>query len=66
MIKTSVLFRCTGNSLPTQMAEGLLRALRGDSFGVVSAAAEETPLDPEAIAVMREVGADYPVRRRKR
>ena len=40
------------------MAEGFLRALGGDSFDVVSAGSEETPLDPEAVAVMREVGVD--------
>ncbi len=40
------------------MAEGFLRALGGDSYDVVSAGAEETPLDPEAVAVMREVGID--------
>lgn len=58
MIKTSVLFLCTGNSRRTQMAEGFLRALGGDSFYVASAGSEETPLDPEAVAVMREVGID--------
>ena len=58
MIKTSVLFLCTGNSRRTQMAEGFLRALGGDSYDVVSAGTEETPLDPEAVAVMREVGID--------
>ena len=58
MIKTSVLFLCTGNSRRTQMAEGFLRALGGDSFDVVSAGSEETPIDPEAVAVMREVGID--------
>lgn len=40
------------------MAEGFLRALGGDGFDVVSAGAEETPLDPEGVAVMREVGVD--------
>ncbi len=40
------------------MAEGFLRALGGESFDVVSAGSEETPLDPEAVAVMREVGVD--------
>lgn len=35
-----------------------LRALGGNSFDVVSAGSEETPLDSEAVAVMREVGVD--------
>jgi len=58
MIKPKVLFLCTGNSRRTQMAEGFLRALAGDEFDVVSAGSEETPLDPEAVAAMREVGID--------
>jgi hypothetical protein len=41
------------------MAEGFLRALGGDSFDVVSAGSEDTPLDPDAVAVMREVGGRY-------
>jgi len=40
------------------MAEGFLRALARDDFDVVSAGSEETPLDPDAIATMREVGID--------
>ena len=58
MIKSNVLFLCTGNSRRTQMAEGFMRALAGDRFEVVSAGSEETPLDPDAVAVMREVGVD--------
>lgn len=58
MIKPKVLFLCTGNSRRTQMAEGFLRALAGDRFDVVSAGNDDTPLDPEAVAVMREVGVD--------
>ena len=58
MIKPKVLFLCTGNSRRTQMAEGFLWAMAGDRFEVVSAGNEETPLDPEAVVVMREVGVD--------
>ena len=58
MIKSNVLFLCTGNSRRTQMAEGFLRAMAGDHFEVVSAGSEETPLDPDAVAAMREVGID--------
>jgi arsenate reductase (thioredoxin) len=58
VIKTSILFLCTGNSRRTQMAEGFLRALAGDHYDVVSAGSEETPIDPDAVAAMREVGID--------
>ena len=62
MIKSSVLFLCTGNPRRTQMAEGFLRALAGDDFEVASAGSEETPLDPDAVAAMREVGIDFGAR----
>ena len=37
---------------------GSCAPLAGDRFEVVSAGTEETPLDPDAVAVMREVGID--------
>ena len=58
MINSNVLFLCTRNSRRTQMAEGFLRALAGDDFEVVSAGAEETTLDPDAVAAIREVRID--------
>ena len=66
MIKTSVLFLCTGNSRRTQMAEGFLRALGGDSFDVVSAGSEETPLDPRPSRSCGRWVSIYQVRRRRR
>jgi arsenate reductase (thioredoxin) len=58
MIKPKVLFLCTGNSCRTQMAEAMLRQIAGDRFEVVSAGADPTPIDPEAVDAMREIGID--------
>ena len=40
------------------MAEGLLRHLTGVRFEVSSAGTKPSPVRPEAIAAMREVGID--------
>jgi arsenate reductase (thioredoxin) len=53
-----VLFLCTHNSARSQMAEGLLRHLAGDSFEVYSAGTEATFVRPQAIKVMEEIGID--------
>jgi arsenate reductase len=58
MIKSKVLFLCSGNSCRTQMAEAFLRNLAGDRFDVISAGGDPTPLDPEAVDAMRELGIE--------
>ncbi len=60
-----VLILCTGNSARSQMAEGLLRHLAGDEFGVFSAGTKPTQVRPEAVAVMREIGIDISDHRSK-
>jgi arsenate reductase len=58
MIKSKILFLCSGNSCRTQMAEAFLRHEAGDHFEIVSAGSEAAPLDPDAIEAMREIGID--------
>lgn len=57
-MKQRVLFLCTHNSARSQMAEGLLRFLGGDSFEAFSAGTEATFVRPLAIRAMSELGID--------
>jgi arsenate reductase (thioredoxin) len=57
-MKKRVLFLCTHNSARSQMAEGMLRAMAGDRFDVLSAGTEQTRVHPLAIEAMREMGID--------
>lgn len=63
--KKRVLFVCTHNSSRSQMAEGLLRALRGDRYEVFSAGTEPKEVHPGAVAVMAEIGIDLSVHHSK-
>ena len=58
MDRQCILFLCTGNSCRSQMAEGLCRALRGDLYEPASAGIEKHGLNPDAVAVMAEIGID--------
>lgn len=53
-----VLFLCVHNAARSQMAEALLRQLAGERFVVESAGFEPAPVNPLAIAAMREIGVD--------
>lgn len=57
-MKRRVLFLCTHNSARSQMAEGLLRYLGGNTFEVFSAGTEATFVRPLAIRAMSELGID--------
>ena len=63
--KRKILFLCTGNSARSQMAEGLMRNLRGDEFDVCSAGSEPKGMHPRAIEVMKEIGIDISFHRSK-
>ncbi|MGB5101401.1 MAG: arsenate reductase ArsC [Methanothrix sp.] len=56
--KKEVLFLCTHNSVRSQMAEGLLRAIYGERYNAHSAGTVPTFVDPRAVLVMREIGID--------
>jgi len=55
-IKKKVLFVCTGNSIRSQMAEGLLTALGSGQWKVQSAGVFSSYVHPLAIEVMKEIG----------
>jgi len=64
-MKKRVLFLCTGNSVRSQMAEGLLRHLAGARFDVYSAGASPKGLHKASIAAMNEIGIDISQHRSK-
>jgi arsenate reductase len=60
-----ILVLCTGNSARSQMCEGLFRYEGGVAWEVASAGTSPSPVRPEAIAVMREIGIDISGHRSK-
>jgi protein-tyrosine-phosphatase/N-acetylglutamate synthase-like GNAT family acetyltransferase len=54
----SLLFLCVANSARSQMAEGLARTLFGSLVRVQSAGSQPSRVNPNAIAVMSELGID--------
>ena len=56
--KPSILFLCVANSARSQMAEGLARMMFGDRATVQSAGSQPSRVNPYAMEVMRELGAD--------
>ena len=56
--KPVVLFVCTHNSSRSQMAEGLLRDLYGDTYKACSEGTLPSGVSPFAVDVMREIGID--------
>jgi arsenate reductase len=60
-----VLILCTGNSARSQMAEGLLRSIGGNSFEVFSAGTHPSVVNLHAIEAMLEDGIDISRHRSK-
>jgi arsenate reductase len=56
--RNDVLFLCVANSARSQMAEGLGRMIFGDRVRVQSAGTRPSRVNPYAIEVMKEIGAD--------
>ena len=65
MEKPLILIVCTANSARSQMAEGLMRDIRGDQFEVASAGTVATFVRPQAIEAMAEIGIDISHHRSK-
>ncbi len=57
-VKKKVLFVCTGNSVRSQMAEGILKALGSGQWQVQSAGVIQSYVHPLAIQVMEEIRID--------
>jgi len=58
MAKEQVLILCTANSARSQMGEGLMRHMAGDTIDVYSAGTKATKVNPYAIEAMAEIGID--------
>ena len=63
--KINVLFLCTHNSARSQMAEGLLRDLKGDHYEAYSAGTEPGGIHPYTVKVMAEIDMDIKDHRSK-
>lgn len=62
---TRVLFLCTHNSARSQMAEGIMRHLGGDSVEVFSAGSQPSSVHPDAVSAMSSMDIDIHSQRSK-
>lgn len=63
--KPRILVLCTGNSARSQMGEGLLKNIYGDTYIIDSAGIHPSTVRLEAIAVLAEIGIDISGNRSK-
>lgn len=64
-LRKKVLFVCTHNAARSQMAEALLRVLRGNDYEAYSAGTHPTQISPYVIRVMNEIDIDMSRHRAK-
>jgi len=60
-----ILFLCVANSARSQMAEGIARSLAPQGVTVSSAGSSPSPVRPQAIQVLEEIGIDISGHRSK-
>lgn len=65
MEKKKIIFVCVHNSSRSQMSEGILRHLYGESYEAYSAGTQPTVLHPLAYKAMEEIGIDISSHRSK-
>jgi arsenate reductase len=58
MTKIRILFICSHNGARSQMAEAMANNLFGDKLEASSAGSSPTEVNPDSIAVMKEMGID--------
>jgi arsenate reductase len=63
--KKRVIFICSRNAARSQMAEGFLRALYGDTYEAASAGLRSSRVSRIAVRVMKEAGIDISTHRSK-
>jgi arsenate reductase len=63
--KRKVIFICSRNAARSQMAEGFLRALYGDTYEAASAGLQSSRVSRTAVRVMKEAGIDISAHRSK-
>lgn len=63
--KMKILFICTHNSARSQMAEGIVNSMFGDSFEAFSAGTSPSSVNPYAISAMKDIGINIENNRSK-
>lgn len=57
--KPKILFMCVANSARSQLAEAVAKQIFGEKADIRSAGSKPTKVNPYAIQVLHEIGADF-------